>query len=155
MRGKKVDTDFLSSFIMECVKLRKQSPDDFVSEARGRINNIDAKIKEVEQLKATRTKLLDVIEHFSAPAPVDKSDETKDLIWYSIPNQVVCKFITDAVKSGPIKVTSLSNKNHAEQELNFCIKNLLNHKIVSRAGDHLLRGAKYQNYVNAIFKEQQ
>jgi hypothetical protein len=138
---------------MECVKLNKQSPDDFVSEARNRINEIDAKIKEVEQLKANRTKLLDVIEHFSAPVVVDKVEDTKDLIWYSIPNQIVCKFITDAVKSAPIKISSLHNQAYAEQEVNFCIKNLLAHKVVARLEHLLIRGAKYQEYVNTVFKE--
>jgi hypothetical protein len=153
MRGKKVDTDFLSSFIMECVKLNKQSPDDFVSEARNRINEIDAKIKEVEQLKANRTKLLDVIEHFSTPVILDKTEDTKDLFWYSIPNQVVCKFITDAVKSGPIKISSLHNQTYTEQEVNFCIKNLLVYKVLARLEHLLIRGSKYQEYVNAVFKE--
>ena len=138
---------------MECVKLNKQSPEDFVSEARNRINEIDSKIKEVEQLKLNRTKLLDVIEHFSVPMITDKVEDTKDLIWFNIPNQLVCKFITDSVKSTPIKISLLHNQTYTEQEVNFCNKNLLAHKVVARLENLLIRGAKYQDYVSAVFKE--
>lgn len=152
MRGKKVDTEFLGSFIMECVKLHKQSPDDFVSEAQDRINKIDAKIKEVEQLKAVRTKLLDVVEHFSTPVPKEMKSE-QELVWYKIPHPHICKFICDSIKNSPVLIEDLQKSNFTEIDVLFCIKELLAHKVISRASGYLLRGDKYKEYTNSMFKE--
>lgn len=152
MRGKKVDTDFLSGFIMECVKLRKQSPEDFVSEAQDRINKIDSKIKEVEQLKAIRTKLLDVVEHFSTPAPKESKND-QDLVWYKIHHPHICKFICDMIKDSPVPIVNFHKSQFKESDVLFCIKELLTYKIISRTSDHLLRGDKYKEYTNSMFKE--
>lgn len=64
MKGKKIDKEFVSDFIKECIKNNKITPSEFISEARFQISEIDNKIIEVVKLKPLRSKLLDVISSF-------------------------------------------------------------------------------------------
>ena len=64
MKGKKVDNEFLSKFINECLNENINSSNDIVNLAKDKILSIDNKIKEVENLKLLRSKLLDVIYTF-------------------------------------------------------------------------------------------
>jgi hypothetical protein len=74
MKGKKVDTEFLSYFISECIKKNKVITEDIIQEAKEEITNIDSKIKEVEKLKILRSKLIDVIHTFEKPAKSNKNE---------------------------------------------------------------------------------
>jgi hypothetical protein len=60
MRGKKVDNEFISIFIEESIKEGDISLAALMLRVDSQLNNIDRKIKEVEELKKIRTKLLDV-----------------------------------------------------------------------------------------------
>jgi hypothetical protein len=62
MRGKRIDKEYISSFIESSVMDGKSSLPDLLEEVSRQIGNIDKKIKEVEFLKKERTKLLDVKE---------------------------------------------------------------------------------------------
>lgn len=64
MRGKSVDTEYVSSFVEECVTKDKNSPEEIVSEARIKISQIDMEIRRADQLKIERTKLIDVVNSF-------------------------------------------------------------------------------------------
>ena len=60
MRGKKVDSEFISNFIEESIKEGDMSLATLMLKVNCQINSIDQKIKEVEELKKIRSKLLDV-----------------------------------------------------------------------------------------------
>ena len=74
MRGKTVDVEFISDFIQECCFIKKTNPQDIINEARKRISQIDYDIKQVEELKLTRSKLNDVIASFSASENKNKKE---------------------------------------------------------------------------------
>lgn len=60
MRGRKIDNEFVSNFIDECAKQGLVTSDKILEMASEKINEIDLKIREVEDLKKYRKKLVDV-----------------------------------------------------------------------------------------------
>lgn len=66
MRGKRVDTEFVSNYITDCVKIGCNTPDTIIEYTKKSIDKIDQQIKEVERQKALRCKLLDVLITFDA-----------------------------------------------------------------------------------------
>lgn len=62
MRGKKIDKNFISSFIEESLTEEDMEFTAVVAKVNQEIMIIDQKIKEAEELKKRRCKLLDVRE---------------------------------------------------------------------------------------------
>ena len=153
MRGRKVDSDFLSAFITECVTNNKFSTDDIIAEAKLRVSIIDEKIKEVEPFRLIRGKLLDVVMTFEKPDMSNKIAESKTLEFFKIQNANICKFICDNMKDSAIVMESLYNQGHSIQDIIFCIKQLLEHKVISKAGNYLLRGELFHEYLKFVLRE--
>lgn len=153
MRGKKRDSEFLSDFIVQCVNSGKNSPEDIVMAAKERINQIDSKIQEVERLKATRSKLLDVIESFEKNGKPTHSEEIKILDLFKIQYPVICKRICDALKQNSIHI-GYFDKEFPRQDIIFCLKQLLELKIIAMTGEHLLRGKMFDDYLKFVLREE-
>lgn len=62
MKGKKRDSEYISLFISESIKLGFSTPSEILNRAEVLINSIDEQIKEIENSKKIRSKLLDVTE---------------------------------------------------------------------------------------------
>lgn len=161
MRGKKIDSEFLSEFITNCVQQSKNSPEDIVKEAKSRIIEIDNKIREVEKLKIIRSKLLDVISTFNfSEENNNRQDEKRVLSLFKIQNPHICKYICSLIKNNnsggnsAIDIRSISHDKYSNQDIIFCIKQLLEYKIVYRVNDHLLRGEMFEEYLKLVLKEE-
>jgi len=152
MRGRKADSEFISEFIAGCVKGGYDTPETIVQQARGGINTIDEEIQRVEKLKVTRAKLLDVIATFDRQAKQSKSEEARILSFFKIQQPQICKFICDRVKNGVIAIEDLGNK-YSNQDIMFCIKQLIEHRIVAKTGSHLLRGDSFEDYLRFVLRE--
>lgn len=154
MRGKKKDSEFLSKFITECVQSDKDSPDAIVAEAKARIARIDQQIQEVEKQKIVRSKLLDVICTFEQPAKTSPAEEIKALSFFKIQHPAICKSICDRLKQGNILIESIFNEFSPKQDVIFCIKQLLELKIMSKAGNCILRGDLFDEYCQFVFENE-
>jgi len=152
MRGRKTDSEFISEFIAGCVQAGHDTPEAIVQRANQGISSIDDEIKRVEKLKMTRSKLLDVIATFERQAKQSKSEEARILSFFKIQQPQICKFICDRVKSGVIAIEDLGNK-YPTQDIMFCIKQLIEHKIVAKTGSHLLRGDLFEDYLKFVLRE--
>lgn len=156
MRGKKIDTDFLSQFILECVATGNSSSEDIIKIAKSQIEDIDVKIRDVEKMKIVRSKLLDVICSFDlSKKEVSKTDK-KILSFYDIQNMHISKYICDLLKDNDnIKVTLIKGKNNSfkETDVAWCIKQMLSHKIIYKLHDIIMKGQEYDNYLNFVMKE--
>lgn len=150
MKGKKIDTEFLSSFIENCINKNIVTTDDILAEAKLQIANIDKKIIEAEKLKITRSKILDVISTFDTEKNVNKTNDAKILPLFKIPNPNICKHICDKIKNGPLKITAMLSDKHSNQDMMFSIKQLLEAKVIVRTGDLLSRGEMYVNYMKLV-----
>lgn len=152
MKGKKVDTEFLSNFIAKCVQQGIYSPEEMVNSAKTKISNIDDKIKEAESLKLIRSKLLDVIYTFEKPIK-NRKEEARILCFFDIKNQHICKFICDSLKNKSTNINDLKHPSYASPDVVFCIKQLLEYKVISRVGDCVLRGESFDEYMKFVLKE--
>lgn len=145
MRGKKRDSDFIGKFIIGCVEKNKNTSNDIIDCAQKEIFNIDEKIKEVEKLKITRSKLLDVVETFKNSELKDNSLQKFDLLFYSLSHKEICHYI---VKKS-LKNVSIDNLiKYPKFDTFFCIKQLLEINVLEKNGNNLIPGKLLNNYLN-------
>ncbi len=153
MRGRKTDSIFVSNFITNCVSLGKVTPEDILQEAKNQINIIDEKIKEVEKIKVNRAKLLDVIAAFDRPAKPNKSEEIKILNFFKLQRPEICKHICQILsKTSGVRLKDVCNL-YSEGDVIFCIKQLIEHKIIVKKNDVLDKGDSFADYWKFINHE--
>lgn len=151
MRGKKVDNEFVSDFITNCIKSGIDTPESILAAAQTEINEIDKLIRKVEDKKKRRAKLLDVASSFEKPK-VDKS-EAKVLSFFKIENPHICYFICQSLKKGPFNLNEVKSE-YQMLDIIFCVKQLIEHKIVSKSGPFLLRASEFESYMKFALKEE-
>lgn len=154
MKGKKVDVDFLSSFILDCTSKNKNSAEEILKEANYQISIIDKKIKEIDSLKKNRCKLVDVVSTFNER--LDKSLEAKNLHFFDLKKKNTCNEICRILKEeGVIYKHGLTESLGyiGSTSISFCVKQLLEFKIIVYVGSDILKGPEFEDYMN--FKEKQ
>lgn len=153
MKGKKSDPEFLSQFISDSISKNILSTEDMVKLAKSQIEDIDKKIKEVEDLKKIRSKLLDVIDCFDKELK-DKNllNTSEDICLFDIKNQHISKFICDSVKHDNVNIKCLIHK-YSVDDFFFTVKELVKNKVLFKIGDTILKGEKFDRYVNLVFQE--
>lgn len=152
MRGKKSDVEFISDFIAECANQNLCSPEQISDEAERRIKEIDHQIREMELKKITRSKLLDVTNIFKNKKI--KPDESKILPLFEIKNHHICKQICNLIKTSPSEVVNIiSGVKYDSKDVLFCIKQLMEYKVISKTGNYFLRGNKFDEYSSIVLKE--
>ncbi len=152
MRGKKADPEFLSTFIVKCVSLNKTSQEEIVQAAQQEILAINAKIIEVEKLKLLRSKLLDVVGVFDKTNSSHK-EEAKILSFFRMQHPKICKYICDLLRKDILKIDFLYTIDFSKSDIMFCIKQLQEHKVVAKMGEHLIRGDRFDDYMKFVLCE--
>lgn len=152
MRGKKIDNEFLGEFIQECVQSGIDSPEEMVRKAKQQILDIDNAIREIEIKKVRRSKLLDVIASFDKETKTNKNEEAKLLPFFKLSHPNICKKISDYLVKIPVNVKVLTN-NERELDVMFSIKQMIECKIISKVGEHIVRGEMYESYRTFVLQE--
>lgn len=154
MRGKKTDPIFISEFITEAVKRGIETPDEIVKDAKNKIEQIDQEIKAIEGKKILRSKLLDVVLAFENPSS-NKSEDAKLLPFFKIQYPQTCKNICELLKyeTKSLPVRSLASVGFDAAEHNYCIKQMLEAKIIARVGDGLIKGECFDEYVKFVLRQ--
>ena len=152
MRGKKTDSQFLTDFITDCAGRQCSTPDEMIAAAEQEINQINDQIKKVEQLKVRRSKLLDVIAAFKEPQKASK-EEVRILSFFQIQNPHICKFICDTLRTAPCGRDKLNSHQYSNHDINFCIKQLLEQRVIAKMGESLLRGEMFDEYSKFVLQE--
>lgn len=154
MKGKKINTDFVTNFITNCIDDGMSSSDQIIAFAKNSIIDIDNKIKEITNLKVKRTNLLDVVYSFEDYS--NKNDITNDikkLSYYKIGDIGCCKYICNKINFRNMKASDifldLHNK-YSEEEILFCIKQLVLNKILHKIEDVIVKGDNYKDYMKVI-----
>ncbi len=135
MRGKKKDIDFISQFISNCANSGIFSSDDILNVAKQELNKLNTQIIEAENLKITRSKILDLIELF------DKKENINNI--HLLSKIDLCRFI---VKSINLNYKELNYKNYSQQEINFYIKQLIKNQVIIKSGSSFIPGKKYSEF---------
>jgi hypothetical protein len=149
MKGKKSDPQFVSQFISNCVKSGFITTEAMVAVAKHDIQDIDLKIKEMESLKITRCKLLDVISTFEKPEI--KIEQAKILPFFNIKHPQICKRICDELKDKNAHIDI--DHIHDSSDYMFCIKQMLDLKIISRYGQFIVWGERFGEYMKFVLHE--
>jgi hypothetical protein len=152
MRGRKTDSVFISDFIAGCVQSGYDTAEAIVQQAKNSISSIDEEIQRVEKLKLNRAKLLDVVATFEKASKPSRSEEARILSFFKIQHPQICKYICDCLKSGVVAVENLGKK-YPHQELMYCIKQLIEYKVIAKSGSHLLRGEVFDDYMRFVLQE--
>ena len=155
MRGKKSDQVFVAEFIQQCAVSGFETPDSIVEHAKTLIKNIDEEIKEVEKKKLTRSKLLDVILTFEKQTK-STSGDAKFLSFFKLEYPLMCKYVCDIVKKGPIKVGEKLmplGAGESDPTMKFSIKQLLECKVLSRVENQVSRGERFDEYMTFVLHE--
>lgn len=154
MRGKKIDRDFVSQFILSCSLQNKCCSHEIINEAKDQISKIDSKIQEIENLKKTRSKLLDVILSFDTITKEKFSEiEKQNIHLFKIDNLVLSKEICDLLKSkNDINIKDI-NKKYSEDEIIWCLKQLLTNKVIIKINNIIIKGDNFRNYLKFVMSE--
>ena len=154
MKGKKTDTEFISDFISQCVMQGLDTPESIVAHAQEMINGIDEEIKLVEKKKITRSKLLDVVSSFGKEQKSNKSEEIRALSFFKLQHPAICQHICNRLKVGPLDIIGLEHgASYSQPDVVFCVKQLLESKVISKTGKYFLRGEHFNDYMKFVFKE--
>jgi hypothetical protein len=148
MRGKKTDPVFMSEFIRHCVAgLGMEKSEDILCHAKSIIQEIDEEIRRVEERKVMRSKLLDVVAAFEISSK-DKSQEAKLLDFAKLQYPTTCKEICDLLKEDKsLPVSSMQSFGEGTVVWNFCIKQLIEAKILERMEDGFRCGERFGEYM--------
>src|SRR5258708_26227469 len=153
MKGKKIDSEFLSTFIDRCVQQDRLKAEEMVQTAKYEIEKIDQKSMETEKLKIRRSKLLDVITTFQKPGKSSKTEEVRIISFFQIPYPHICRFICNQLKECPRSKEQLVHHKFSIYDINICIKQLLEHKVITKTGKSFLRGDMFKDYLTFVLRE--
>lgn len=152
MKGKKYNSDFVSSFIEDCLIKNISSSEDILLIAEKEILEINNKIIEIEKLKQRRSKLLDVVDTFKKPTN-NKTDRIY-LKLFSIQNRKLSKIICNLVSENPLNIKQVANISDDVKEINFCIKQLIENKILKYEKDFIIKADFFDDYVSFIINNE-
>jgi hypothetical protein len=154
MRGKKTDPVFVSNFIRDCVAMGLDTTPAIVAHAQTQIKEIDDEIQAIEKKKAIRSQLLDVVDAFEKSSK-SKAAEAKLLSFFKLryPERCgeICQMLKHEVKSLPTLIWT--DLEHDDIQYKFCIKQLIEAKIIVRIGNQILRGDKFDEYMKFVLHE--
>lgn len=155
MRGKKSDQGFVAEFIQRCVTSGFETPEAIVNYAKTLIESIDKEIREIEEKKITRSKLLDVVLTFEKQTKETSSD-AKLLSFFKLDYPGHCKLICEFVKTKPIEIGEkfqVLGSGENDPHMKYSIKQLLECKVLSRNGNQVMRGDRYDEYMTFVLRE--
>jgi hypothetical protein len=149
MRGKKKDTQFITQFITQCVSQGYSQQEEMLTIAKHKIEEIDSIIKEAEIKKIERSKLLDVIE--SLMSEQVKCEDDQILPLYNIQYPEISRQVCHLIKTKPISISDIQNVS--KENMLFCLKQLVENKVIYKSGNFLLRGDNFDKYLTRVLKE--
>ena len=151
MRGKKTDPEFVSKFITDCVREGIETPEAIVIKAKSMIAEIDEAIKEIEEDKKFRSKLLNVVASFDY-SKRDKSGDAKLLPFFELKYPKECRILCELLQfeTDKLPAMNMATFGHHTMERNFSIKQLTEAKVIDRVSDQLVRGERFDEYLAFI-----
>ena len=81
-----------------------------------------------------------------------KTVEANILSFFNLSYPDICKFICKNLQSTPITIEYIAT-HYLQADVIFCVKQLIEYKIISKSSHYLLRGSQFDNYLKFILKE--
>ena len=152
MKGKRTDSEFVSNFIENCICNNIFLAEDMLNLAKSKILEIDKKIIEAENLKKIRSKLLDVVSNFESNKSINM-ENSKILHLFNVKDKNLSCIICNAIKQEPAQVLNFYEKGYSVSDINFCIKQLIELKVIHKVGNFLLPDVMFDSYINNVMCE--
>lgn len=153
MRGKKSDPEFNSKFVSDSVREGYDTTDQIVQRAKQMMAAIDEEIKAIEAKKVLRSKLLGLVLSFEKEER-DKTEEAKLLPFYKLEYVDVCKYLCTLIKIQPLPANpTMYGSTASDHKTVYAIKQLLEHKVIARENDKLVRGERFDEYLKFVLRE--
>jgi hypothetical protein len=148
MKGKKFDREFLSEYMDECIAEGYRTSNDMVILAKEEITDIDREIRNIEEKKKRRSKLLSVIEEFDKKG--DKKYGANILPYFAFGDPVLNLSICQAIQVVSLNEFDLITAGGPRDITTIALKKLLKHKVLIKMGDYISQGAEYQKYYSFL-----
>ena len=98
MKGKKLNLDFVGTFITDCAKNNKNTKQEILHEAKLQIAYLDEQIKKIEASKKLRSSLYDVLIAFDENKI---SIEDQELLpFFEVKNKIFARYICQKIQMG-------------------------------------------------------
>lgn len=144
MKGKKVDNDFVSTFISESCAVGKTTTNEVVASALEQIKNIDQKIAEVEHLKKIRSKLLDVVIIFDRNHRVGPQIDQVLINFHRVKDKKIAKMICEKIFNYS-EMSEIKKAFSADEEI-YCLKQLLEFNILQKYEEKIKAGENFSAF---------
>lgn len=143
MKGKKIDTEFISLFITKSAEQGINTPALIADKAKKMLLKIDRQIKRAEDKKAIRSKLIDVINLFDNNIKNNTDTDAKIISFFEIKNPNICKDICNRLKIKQLNVKDLDRGT----DILFTIKQLIKYNIIIRNDNLISKGVRFDEYI--------
>lgn len=155
MKGKKADAQYISEFITNCIANGIDNPEGILDLAKKMVSNIDQQLKDIDNKRLVRSKLLDVVAAFEKPIKVSKVQEARVLSFFQIKNAHICRHICNAIKNDTYSKDDLINlcQPFSKHDIVFCVKQLLEHSVLAKSNGLLQRGETFDEYIKFVLRE--
>lgn len=125
MRGRKLDQDFISEYIAICAEKGIDNFESILNNAKKEINDIDLKLKQINNLKLLRKKLSDVNIFLENDCKKEK------ITFFDIKNKnLSCKIIRLFEKEYINNIILSQFLLEEKQEIYFCVKELVLNRVI-------------------------
>lgn len=146
MRGKKIDTEFVTNYIASCALNNKIDMEDIALQAEKDITEIDLLIKETENLKKKRSKLIDVVSLLKTKNK-NVSKDINILNFYKVKNINLALNFCILIDDKPQTLDFLKNLDGITDDKNFVMKELLDLSILKRNNNFIEKGILFDEFM--------
>lgn len=138
MKGKKTDSEFLSNFISDCLQNGKISQEEILETANLKIIELDQKIKEINNIKILRSKLLDIVHAFGNSTKIKEK---------------YLKYCNIDIKYSSDICLLLKKEKMIKIPINNCINQMIEYNIISKKDNYLVCGDNFEDYLKFLVGE--
>jgi DNA repair ATPase RecN len=151
MRGRKINTNFVSNFILECNKKGLSNSDDILLYAIEEISKIDNQLKQIDQLKKRRSELFDV------KLLLEKNNNKNNNInidFFKVRDKMLALNILSLFESKAQHESLILDKlsNFNKEDIVNCINQLKTAKVIYKQDNYdlLYLGSAYKKFVKFL-----
>lgn len=137
MKGKKIDNDFVSQFITNCVSDGISNIKDILIKAEEELNEVDLQIQNINNLKEKRIKLHDVV--FSLKDKNEPKSDNGFIKYFSLSNYKYVNDICNRLQDKMFLYTLYLDKNILDEMVKL--------KIIKLENDIILKGTNFKEFL--------
>jgi hypothetical protein len=153
MRGRKINTNFVSDFILECNKKGLSNSDDILLYTIEEISKIDNQLKQIDQLKKRRSELFDV-KLLLEKNNNNNNNNNINIDFFKVRDKMLAINILNLFESKTQHESFILDKlsNFNKEDIINCINQLKTAKVIYKQDNYniLYLGSDYKKFVKFL-----